>query len=55
MKKKRHPARVYLSDSPQFNGVAERALGLLEAATMAARIQATDLFPDVNMPDTKRL
>ena len=33
--------------SPQFNGVAERALWLIEAATLAAAIQAPILFPNV--------
>ena len=31
--------------SPQFNGVAERALGLIETAAIACRIQARELFP----------
>ena len=33
--------------SPQYNGVAERGLGLIEAAAMAARIQAKVLFGHV--------
>ena len=32
-------------DSPQFNGVAERALGLTETAAIAGRIQARELSP----------
>ncbi|CAM9389968.1 unnamed protein product, partial [Sphacelaria rigidula] len=31
------------ADSPQFNGVAERALGIIETAGLAARIQASEL------------
>ena len=31
------------ADSPQFNGVTERALGLIETAAMADRIQAWTL------------
>ena len=33
-------------DSPKYNGVAERALGLINDATVAARIQATELYPN---------
>ena len=33
------------ADSPQFNGVAERALGLIETAAMTGRIQARELYP----------
>ena len=32
------------AQSPQFNGVAERGLGIIEAAAMAARIQAKTSF-----------
>ena len=32
-------------DSPQFSGVAERALGLIETAAMTGRIQAHERFP----------
>ena len=43
------------ADSPQFNGVAERALGLIETATMAGRIQARELFPGAQLPATEAL
>ena len=33
------------ADSPKYNGVAERALGLINDAAVAARIQATELHP----------
>ena len=33
------------ADSPKYNCVAERALGLINDATVAARIQATELHP----------
>ena len=33
------------ADSPKYNGVAERALGLINDAATAARIQATELYP----------
>ena len=33
------------ADSPKYNGVAERALGLINDAAAAARIQATELYP----------
>ena len=32
------------ADSPQFNGVAERPLGLIEAAAIRGQIQARALF-----------
>ncbi|CAB1099797.1 unnamed protein product [Ectocarpus sp. CCAP 1310/34] len=32
--------------TPKYNGVAERALGLITDAALASRIQATQLFPD---------
>ncbi|CAB1111679.1 unnamed protein product [Ectocarpus sp. CCAP 1310/34] len=41
--------------SPQYNGVAERGLGLIEAAAMAARIQAKVLFGHVQLSKTDRL
>ena len=34
------------ADSPKYNGVAERALGLINDAAVAARIQATEMYPD---------
>ena len=40
------------AETPQYNGVAERALGLLEAASMAARLQASELYPNVQLPST---
>lgn len=36
-------------------GVAERALGLIEVSVHAARIQAADLFPTVQLPATASL
>ena len=41
--------------SPQYNGVAERGLGLIEEAVMAARIQVKVLFGHVLLPNTDRL
>ena len=43
------------ADNPQFNGVAERALGLIETAAMAGRIQARELFPEAQLPATESL
>ena len=43
------------AQSPQFNGVAERGLGIIEAAAMAARIQAKTIFSHVQLPGTERL
>ena len=41
--------------SSQCNSVAERGLGLIEEAAMAARIQAKVLFGHVLLPKTDRL
>ena len=34
------------ADSPKYNGVAERALGLINDVAVAVRIQATELYPN---------
>ena len=34
------------ADSPKYNGVAERELGLINDAAVASRIQATELYPN---------
>ena len=36
------------ADSPKHNGVAGRALGLINDAAVAARIQATELYPNAS-------
>ena len=41
--------------SPEFNGVAERGLGIITAAALAARIQATQLFHHIRLPPTEPL
>ena len=41
--------------SPELNGVAERALGILQNATLAAQIQAPILFPHVKLPPSETL
>ena len=41
--------------SPQYNGVAEYWLGLIEEAAMAARIQAKVLFGHVQLSKTDKL
>ena len=43
------------ADSSRFNGVAERALGLLGTTTMASRIKASKLFPGSQLPDNASL
>ena len=43
------------SYSPEFNGVAERGLGIIDAAAMAARIQAGAIFSHVQLPPTDPL
>ena len=39
------------ADSPEYNGVGERGLALIESAALAARIQASELFPGFNVPE----
>ena len=41
--------------SPEFNGVAERGLGIIDKAALAARIQAPLIFPHVRLPPTDSL
>ena len=43
------------ASSPQFNGVAKRALWLIEAAALAATIQASILFSSVELPSSESL
>ena len=38
------------ADSPQYNGVAERQLAIIEAASLAARIQAAAKYPNEVLP-----
>ena len=38
------------ADSPEYNGVAERRLAMIESAAPAARIQASELFPEFEIP-----
>ena len=38
------------ADSPEYNGVAERGLAMIESAALAARIQASELFPGFDIP-----
>ena len=37
-------------DSPQYNGVAERQIAIIEAAGLAARIQAAAKYPNAVFP-----
>ena len=37
-------------DSPQYNGVAERQIAIIEAAGLAARIQAAAKYPNQGFP-----
>ena len=41
------------ADSPQFNGVAKRAVGLIKTAAMAGRIQVRKRFPGAQLPATE--
>ena len=42
-------------DTPQYNGVAERGLALIEMCQQAARIQAATLYPTGDVPKTESL
>ena len=39
------------ADSPEYNGVAERGLAMIESAALAARIQASESFPGNSIPE----
>ena len=43
------------ADRLQFNGVTERALGLIETAASADRVQARELCPGAQLPATDSL
>ena len=43
------------AQSPKFNGVAERALGIIEKTAKAGRIEAALLFPEANIPQGRDL
>ena len=43
------------ADSPQFNGTAERTLGLIGTSSLAARIQAPLIFPGADVPTREDL
>ena len=38
------------ADSPQYNGVAERQIAIIETAGLAARIQAAAKYPSKVLP-----
>lgn len=44
-----------VADSPQLNGVAERAKGLMETAAMASKIPARELFSGAQVTITESL
>ena len=39
------------ADSPEYNGVVERGLAMIESAALAARIQASELLPGYSIPE----
>ena len=39
-------ARITTADPPQYNGVAERQIAIIEAAGLAARIPAAGKYPN---------
>ena len=43
------------ADSSEYNGVAERGLAMIESAALAARIQASELFPRFDIPEKTSL
>ena len=38
------------SDTPEYNGVAERQIGIIESAGFAAKIQASVMYPSEDFP-----
>ena len=38
-------------DSPEYNGVPQRGLAMIESAALAARIQASEWFPGYSIPE----
>lgn len=51
-----HSARMQPTNSPWYNGCAERCLAILDVASRAARIQANGFFRDLTLPtDWERL
>ena len=43
--------RFTTAGSPEYNGVAKRGLAMIESASPAARIRASELFPGCNVPE----
>ncbi|CAN0499774.1 unnamed protein product, partial [Discosporangium mesarthrocarpum] len=41
--------------SPEYNGVAERAFGMIEMAAAAARVQAGQMYRHIRLPSTEKL
>ena len=39
------------ADSLEYNDVAELGLAMIESAALAARIQASELFPEIDIPE----
>ena len=39
------------AESPEYNGIAERGLAMIEPAALAARIEASELFPGYSIPE----
>ena len=39
------------ADNPEYSGVAERGLPMIESAALAARTQASELFPGYSIPE----
>ena len=43
------------ANSPEYNGVAERGLAMIESAALAARTQASELFPGFDITEKPSL
>ena len=43
------------ADSREYNGIVERGLAMIESAALAARIQASELFPRFDIPEKPSL
>ena len=43
------------ADSPEYKGVAERGLAMIDCSALATRIQASELFPGFDIPERPSL
>ncbi|CAM9415846.1 unnamed protein product, partial [Sphacelaria rigidula] len=53
--KERSDQEKTTADSLQYNGVAERAIGIIKSAGLVAKIQASETYPNHNNSSSKNL